>query len=416
MSSNTYDCLIIGGGAAGLCCAIGVKTKCPDISVAVAEQLPRVCKKLITTGNGRCNITNKDLDISHYHTHNKEFCADILKRYGNREIEDFFNSIGIDFYFEEDGRVYPASLQASSVVDALRFKADEIGVITLTDTPVFQVKSEKEWYTVSTNNNEYRAKSVLFATGLYSGGKMSGSDGSGLKILQKMGYKSYKTAPALVQIKTETEIVRQLKGIKVNAAVTLCTDNIKLRKEYGEVLFCDYGLSGPPVMQISGEVATAPDDKYILLDLSPLNDYDSLLEILKRRKATLDLRHCDEFLSGLLNKRVGQTVMKICGFKQSDYVKDLKDGDLREIAATVKKLRFKVTGTTGFDNSQVTSGGIDTEQFYEKTMMSKLHKGLFCAGEILDVYGDCGGYNLAFAWASGMCAADGITDFLGDGK
>lgn len=413
MNKKIFDCFIIGGGAAGLCCAISLKSENPQLSVAVAEQLSRVGKKLITTGNGRCNITNKNISLDRYHSKNLKFCEFILKNYGVGKITDFFNALGVCFVYEDNGKAYPYSLQASSVVDALRFKCDETGVETYTDTAVTQVKKSGNIFEVSASGETYFSKTVLFATGLFAGGSKLGSNGTGFNILKNMGYKAVNTYPAIVQLKTETDTVRQLKGIKVNADVTLKTDNKVIRKEYGEVLFCDYGLSGPPILQLSGEIHNYSAQNYIYLDLCPETAFDTLFDMLKSRKEFLKLRNNEEFLTGFLNKRVGQVILKLCNITLNSKVSNLDDNDLRNVASKIKKFGFKVTGNTGYENSQVTAGGIDTLQFDETTMMSKTDKGLFCAGEILDVYGDCGGFNLTFAFGSAMCASDGIIKYLG---
>lgn len=410
-----YDALIIGGGASGLCCAIRLKQLNSRLNVVVAEQLSRVGKKLIVTGNGRCNITNSNIELSRYHSENVLFCEYALSKYDNAIVEDFFENIGISFVYDEVGRAYPYSLQASSVVDALRFTAENLGIEILTDTEIVDFSGKYGNFTLTTQNGSIFAKTVIAATGLYSGGQKMGSNGRFYKLMCSKGYASVKTFPAIVQLRTDTDIVRQLKGIKVNATATLIGNKKTVAEEYGEVLFCDYGLSGPPILQLSGYCSKFSNNVEIRLDLMPEYSFDKLSDLLNKRATALAYRNCDEFLTGLLNKRLGQVVLKKADIKLSDSVSSLQYRDLKKIASIIKAMTFNVTGNTGFDNSQVSGGGLKTDNFDPETMMSKKDMGLFAIGEILDVYGDCGGFNLRWAWSSGMCAADSIVKLLGGG-
>ena len=406
-----YDVLVIGGGAAGLCAAIEVKKQKSGAVVGVAEQLSRVGKKLITTGNGRCNITNKNCTLDRYHGENVGFSSFALEKYNNDKIADFFGDLGVIFTYEGE-KAYPYSLQASSVVDALRFGAERKGVEILTDTKITDFEFSGGLYTLKTQNGNIKAKNIIVATGLLSGGEKLGSDGGFFGVMKKKGYPFSKTTPAIVQLKTDNNLTKSLKGIKVNADVTLTLNGKVLRKDSGEVLFCDYGLSGPPIMQLSRETARRDGNFYIKLDIMPEYDFDSLFNMLVLRKSTLSGVPLEEFFTGLLNKRVGQAILKQAGFKLSDNTDNLNEKALRQVTELIKSLAFKVTGNTGFVNSQVTAGGLLTESFSGHTMMSKKHKGLYAVGEILDIDGDCGGFNLRWAWSSALCAADAITENL----
>ena len=399
--------IIIGGGAAGLCSAIAIKQKNPALSVRLLEALPRVGKKLATTGNGRCNITNKNILKERYHGKNTDFAMYALSKYSGKKTEDFFHAIGVDFIFEGD-KGYPASLQAASVVDCLRFAAEEVGVIICTETKVTNIQLTGELYKVISGNMSFLAENVIIAAGLLSGGERLGSDGQILSLLKKSGFSTVKTYPAIVQLKTEPETVRQLKGIKVNAIVSLKSNSRMLRQEYGEVLFCDYGLSGPPILQVSGAAATA-QSPVISLDLMPEKTLEALKTELKERISLLSFRTADEFFTGMMNKRLGQVLIKSAGYKLNMSVSAFDNNAAQKIATLIKNLNFTVTGNTGFINSQVTSGGLDTRQFDPKTMMILECKGFYAIGEILDIDGDCGGFNLQWAWSSALCAADAIT-------
>ncbi len=404
------DIAIIGGGASGLAAAIAAKRKNSALRVILLEGLDRVGKKLVTTGNGRCNITNKNLDLSRYHGEDKQFCSFALQKFGYNGIKSFFESIGVDFVNEGD-KVFPASLQASSVVDALRFECDRLGVETVLNCKIKEIKTGKEFILIS-DNDRIVSKSVIVATGLFSGGEKIGSDGGMFRVLKNMGLSSVKASPSLVQLKTETDFVRQLKGIKVDAKATLLCNGKTFCEYTDEVLFCDYGLSGPAILQISRQASRDDKNYEVSLDLYPNTDIETLTASLKKRTVLLSGRTLENFFTGSLNKRLGQVVLKYCGFKLADTVSTLSEKDVQTLSKTLKDFRFKVTSNTGFLNSQVTAGGISTKEFNDKTMMSKKIKGLFAAGEILDIDGDCGGFNLAWAWGSGIIAGESAVDIL----
>lgn len=401
------DVIIIGGGAAGLCAAVYIKQNAPQLSVRIMEACPRVAKKLALTGNGRCNITNKNINLSRYHGENVSFCEYALQKYAYQKTSEFFESIGVPIVFEGD-KGYPASLQANSVVDALRFTADNLGVITHLETKVSNIQVSSDGYKLISGSMTFYCQSLIIATGLLSGGDRLGCDGSMLELLKKAGFPIVKPTPAIVQIKTHTDIVRQLKGIKVNAKATLKIDGNTVKSEFGEVLFCDYGLSGPPILQISREVSRTDKKRVISLDLCPDDAFDTLYYKLANRAKNLSYRNLDEFFTGLLHKRLGQIILKTAGCDINDSVSTLDNVRLKKITAILKSFDFEVFGTTGFANSQVTAGGLNVTGFYNTTMMSKAYKNLYAIGEILDIDGDCGGFNLQWAWSSAMCASDSI--------
>ena len=403
------DVIIIGGGASGLCAAVAIKQKNPSLTVRLLEALPRVGKKLALTGNGRCNITNRNITIGRYHGTYPEFCEYALSRFNIEVCEEFFLNIGVPFVFEGD-KAYPASLQAASVVDCLRFAAEELGVTVMTDTKVTNIQLSGGLYKVIADKLSFLADNIIIAAGLMSGGDRLGCDSGMLKLLAKAGFDTVETRPAIVQLKTAPDIVKQLKGIKVNAEVSLKSDGKILRKEYGETLFCDYGLSGPPILQVSGAAARLNNKCTVSLDLMPEKSFDTLCAELENRVKNLKTRTSDEFFTGMMNKRLGQVVLKMCGLKLGVKVSAFDKSAVCKIASVIKSMSFEITGNTGFVNSQVTSGGLDTAQFDSKTMMCIANRGLYAVGEILDIDGDCGGFNLQWAWSSALCAAHNIAE------
>ncbi len=408
----TYDIAVIGGGAAGLTAAIRCKKLNSDLRVVVLETLDRVGKKLITTGNGRCNITNRFAEESRYHGDGVTLLSKIFDDFSVDDTVEFFESIGVNIVFEDDGRAYPRSYQASSVVDALRFTAEELGVEIKCGSHVKNFEKQNI-FTLKTSLGEINAKTIIVSTGLLSGGKGVGSDGEMLEILKSKGLKTVKLTPAIVQIKTDTDIVKQLKGIKLNADAALLINGRVIRREYGEVLFADYGLSGPPILQISREASRNSGNIEVVLDLFPEYKFNDLFELLARRRSNLSHRANENFFAGLINKRVGQVILKICGIKLGDFISTLTDAQLKDIAGTLKKFKFNVRGNNGFNNSQVTAGGISSAELTDNLEVKKI-KGMFLAGEIIDIDGDCGGFNLQWAWSSGIKCAESAVKYLGE--
>lgn len=400
----TADIAIIGGGASGLIAAITAKRLNPDLEVCVFEALDRVGKKLITTGNGRCNITNLKLDLGRFHGEDTSFCEYALSRFGYEEIRNFFYSIGVDFVNEGD-KVYPASLQAASVVDALRFECDRLGINTVLNCKIEELSFGKE-YVLRSAEDTICTKALIICTGLFSGGDKIGSFGNIFRLLKNDGFKTVRVSPSLVQLKTETDYVKQLKGIKVDAKATLLCDKKAVRSYTDEVLFCDYGLSGPAILQISRQSARDDKNYSVSLDLYPDTEFAVLTQKIRNRAEFLAHRTLEDFFVGSINKRLAQVILKYCGYKLGDSVSSLDDEDFKKIANALKNFEFKVLSNTGFLNSQVSAGGIATAEFDSKTLMSKRYKNLFAAGEILDIDGDCGGFNLSWAWASGAIAAE----------
>ncbi len=412
--SRIYSACVIGGGAAGMTCADVLKMNDKNLSVCVIEQMPRVLKKVIVTGNGRCNITNRDISLSHYHGENPLFAAYALKNFDNFIVEVFFNKLGVIFHYDERGRAYPYSLQASSVVDALRLYAADNGVDIFTETEVYNIEKTKSGYLITTNKESFKAENIVIATGLLSGGDSLGSNGKMLSILKNMGYKTVKVTPSLVQIKTENTLTKSLKGIKITAKATLLSGDRAISQNTDEVLFCDYGLSGPAILYISREVERETGDTTVSLDLMPEYPHQKVYDMIRYRAGVLSNRKLEDLFLGMINKRVGQAVIKLAGLKLGDSVSTLTENDYKKLTSIIKDLRFKTLGTTGFNNSQVTAGGLDTAAFDDETMMSQTHEGLYAIGEILDIDGDCGGYNLQWAFSSAMCAAESIMDRLNE--
>jgi len=402
------DVIIIGAGAAGMAFAVLAKLKTPNLKILILEANDRVGKKLITTGNGRCNITNSNCDIMRYHGKNPQFALAALSEFPPSKQAEFFSSLGVLVDFEQDGRAYPLSGQASSVVDALRFALDERNVEVLTSCVVKKIEKLNDVFIVSAEK-EYSCRSVVVACGGIAGGKLGNE--SGYALLESLGHVISECRPSIVQIKTELTFVKQLKGIKVMANCSVLVKGQIVKSEFGEILFCDYGISGPAILQLS-RIVSFNKSCELSLDFTPQFSKFDLIKMLLVRKSDLGVRPMSEFFTGMLNKRLGQVIAKYCGIEISKKSYDLTTQEISALANAIKKFTIAILGTTGMSNAQVTAGGADTDQFFETTLMSKNVDGLFAIGEVLDIDGDCGGFNLSWSWSSANTAANGVCKYI----
>lgn len=409
----TYDVIIIGGGAAGLAAAVFVTGEKPHSKVLVLEKNPRVGKKLMATGNGTCNLTNITATAADYH--GAPALADkALKALTIPQTMDFFTAIGVDCITREDGKVYPASQQAGAVLDALRLTAEAQGVTILCEQKVTALKQNKGGWTVKTEGDTYAAAHVLVAVGGAAAPALGGS-AEGYRLLTDLGCQKTPLFPSIVQLRTATDFVRAVKGIRVDAALRLSLNGKTVAQNTGEVLFTDYGLSGPAVMQISRPVGDWERQKkgemIAHLDLLPDWNEKDLLDRIRQRRL-LAGRTMEDLLTGLTNKRVGQTVLRVAGvLPLTRETGTLTDDEAARVAATLKDWCLAVTGTQGFGGAQVTAGGIDAAEVSDTFALKRL-PGVYAVGEVLDVDGDCGGYNLQFAWSSAYVAAMDIAKRL----
>lgn len=391
---------VIGGGAAGLVAAIAAARG--GAKVVVYEKCPRAAKKILATGNGRCNMTNINADIKNYHGENPRFIKGAMNRFWVDETLEFFSEIGILAKEEENGKIYPYSLQASAVSDVLRMEAEHLGVKIICDFNVSDItKKNKEYKISAKNGNCGFADCVVLA----AGGKASpnlGSDGSGYKFAEKLGHKITKLYPSLVQIKTDNTYTKALQGLKINGKALFYEKNKLKAEEKGEILFTDYGLSGPPIFNLS-RLASVSESGRIEIDIMPEYSEEELYSMLKKR--TTSDKTLENYFVGMLAKKLGQVLLKSCNIAPlSRKASSLGENELLQICKKIKSWSFDVRGTMSWNNAQVTAGGVDVSKINPSTMESQLAKGLFFAGEILDIDGDCGGYNLQWAWSSGYIA------------
>lgn len=393
---------VIGGGASGMMAAITARKFGKE--VVILERKDRILKKVLITGNGRCNITNVNADISNYFGKNISSVKNILNSFNPQDTMDFFNGLGIVCNEENRGKVYPLSGQASSVVDALRFEAERLGIKIETEFYVRKIEKDGFKFKIySEDRKKIEAGRVILAAGGQSYPEL-GSNGSGFELAKELGHSVTRLSPSIVQLKTEKNQVKGLQGIKTDVAVTAYGDNKKICTYDGELLFTDYGISGNVVFNISFVMPLYKNVEFEI-DFMEKFDYNELYEMLKERKKTMSHLTMENYFNGMINKKLGQFLSKMSGIeKLSKPVKDLNDSEIRKLCTVLKKYRIKILDTTGFKNAQVTAGGVSLNEVNTETLESRIVKGLYFSGEVLDVYGECGGFNLQWAWASGYIA------------
>ena len=398
----TTEIAVIGGGASGLIAAITARKA--GKKVTILERKERILKKVLVTGNGRCNLTNARASISNYFGKNILLIENILNNFTPQNVMDFFYELGVICNEEERGKVYPLSGQASSVVDALRFEAEKLGIKIETEFYVRKIEKDGFKFKIfSEDKRKIEANRVILSTGGQSYPEL-GSNGSGFQLAKDFGHSITKLSPAIVQLKTEKYQVKGLQGIKADTSVTAYGDNKKICTYNGELLFTDYGISGNVVFNISFVMPLYKNVEFEI-DFMKKFDYNELYKLLRKRKKIMAHLTMENYFNGMINKKLGQFLSKMSGIeKLSKPVKDLNDNEIKKLCTSLKKYKINILETTGFKNAQVTAGGISLDEVNTDTLESKIIKGLYFSGEVLDVYGECGGFNLQWAWASGHIA------------
>lgn len=388
-----WDVIVIGGGMSGLVSAIEVKRNYPEMQVAVFERLDRVGKKILATGNGRCNLDNIKADEKDYNA--PHFVKHVLDEYTPQSNIDFWETLGLKVILDEDGRVYPRSNSSQSVLDLLRLEIEKLNIKVIYES-VSNITKNKYF---KVNNEE--AKRVILSAGGASSPKQ-GSDGSGFKLAEKLGHKITPLYPSLVQITTETKDVKQLKGIRVKGKLTLTENEKTVGESSGEILFADYGLSGIATMDLSRFLKNYKRATIYLDMMLDLSEKEIVSYLFKIKNSSPEMQ-TENLLIGVLPKQIGKVILKKLNINLGEKIKNLSKKDFENIAYLLKNFPFNVTGTKGYDFSQVTSGGVSLTEIDPVTLMSKKVDNLYFCGEILDVDSHCGGYNIHWAVSSGRC-------------
>jgi len=407
---DIYDAMIIGGGASGLMAAVVLARR--GRRVVLLEQQDRVGRKLLSTGNGRCNLTNLNAGAGDYHGA-RQAARMALQAWPPKRVIACFGQLGTPCTADEAGRVYPMSRQAASVLDALRLGCDEAGVETRTGFRVTALRQVNGGFeALSQEGDRAQARCALVCTGGLAAPKL-GARGDGYRLLEGLGHTVGPRFPAIAALVTPPGPVKGLKGIRAEAEIALLRGNETVRAERGEVLFAESGVSGIAAMQLAraaNEALRAGKPCSVRLDFAPGMNGAAML---KKRAEDLPKRSLDDFLNGIVPKRLGQTLVRAAGLPLNGLAGTLTDQQITALAGALSGWTLPVTGTQGFDQAQVTAGGASLKDFDARRMASLRVPGLFAAGEVLDVDGDCGGFNLQWAWSSALIAAEGIEDRLG---
>ncbi len=406
---QAYDAIIIGGGASGLIAACALARK--GRRVVLLEKQDRVGRKLLSTGNGRCNLTNLGADAGDYHG-SRQAARAALKAWPPKKVLAFFDALGIPSTADEAGRAYPMSHQAASVLDALRLGCDEAGATTLTGFRVTRLIPQGGGFEArAEDGRSVRGRLALVCTGGLAAPKL-GACGDGYRLLEALGHALIPRHPAIAALKTAPEAVRGLKGIRAEGELSLLADGETLRVEAGEMLFGEGSVSGIAAMQLArqaGDALRAGSPCALRLNFTPGIDPEALLV---KRAEELPRRALEDFLNGIVPKRLGQALVRDAGLDMVLPAGRLDRAALGRLAGRLGGWRLPVLGTMDFDQAQVTAGGASLKDFDIRCLRSLRVPGLYAAGEVLDVDGDCGGFNLQWAWSSALLAADAMDGAL----
>lgn len=401
------DIIIIGGGASGMMCAIKAKENNPDKSVVILEKQNRIGRKLLSTGNGRCNLSNSDANnTEHYHGSFKKNLKTAFKEcLFLKTLEEFPIALESD----SEGRYYPYSNHAGTVLDILRFRLDESGVEVICNSLVKSISKKDNIFNISTDSETYSCEKLVVSTGSPASPKL-GADKSGLDLLKNLGHKIVPLSPALCPLEViDKKIMPSIKGVRQKGIASLYDGDELIKTESGEIQFTENALSGICIFNLSSYVKDLKNP-IISLNLNyDKENYGQLLYVLKLNKERFRNREISRFLDVFYVNKLGVAILKCAGIKNlNKKVSTLSKDEIENISETIYNWRFKVKLPSDFSKAQVCSGGVSGNEINPKTMGSKLVKNLFICGEAVDINGDCGGFNLNFAFTSGIIAGESL--------
>ena len=402
--------VIIGGGASGLVAAIVAAKK--GKKVLLLEKNNICGKKILVTGNGRCNYFNEEQDIIHYRSENKEKLEKIITKSNTDKVLNFFTKLGIEPKIK-NGYYYPFSNQAVSIQNALISELKNLNVEVRNNIEIQKILKEENYFKIITDKETFETEKVILATGSKASPK-TGSDGIGYIICKEFGHKIIKPLPALVQLRGNEKYFKDWNGIRADVSIGLYEDNEKIAEEIGEIQLTDYGISGICVMNLSGRVARGlnenKNEKVKINFLNGLNIYtkEQCYDFINKRNILLSNRTIIELLEGVLNYKLINVLLKKSNINNKKTWNDLTEKEKEALITNIIELEIDILDTNSFDKSQVCSGGVTLDEINIDTMKSNIVNGLYIIGELLDVDGDCGGYNLTWAWLSGIIAGENV--------
>ena len=394
------DILIIGGGASGLAAAIAAKQADRSLSVTVCEKNDRVGKKLLATGNGRCNFTNRSDDPEHFH--GSIDAAGLINE--TVPAEEFFSDMGMLSAADPQERVYPYSNSAPTVLNTLRAAVSSLGAEEICSFNVTDYRKKGNcWEVISEGGKTITAKCIIIATGGYAA-PVYGTDGSVIRLLREKGYKIAKLSPAVAPLRVAPESVKGLKGVRARCTVTAVANGEKLRTEEGELQFTENSLSGICVFNLAYLYAEHQDDLWISADFAPDMDIENIRDYLNRISEIRPTADITALTAGMFSKNLAAFLVKTALKRPlTDSIMDIDKRETGKLAHTIKDCHFYITGASSWQNAQSTLGGVHADEV-SKDLSSRRERGVYFCGEVLDTAGDCGGFNLKWAWASGIIA------------
>lgn len=408
------DIAVIGGGASGFAAAITAARLC-DGKVTVFERLARTGKKIIATGNGKCNLSNKSLKPENYHG-----SVDAMKiiRSTPDWYEFFTESMGVVCVSGSEGReggIYPRSNTATTVLNALRLTAESLGVNEVCDFEVTEISGTDNNYIVKSKDSTVICRKIIIACGGYAGTSF-GTDGSMMRIFKEMGYRISKICPAVASLRVSPDKLKGLKGVRVKGKISAVSGDKVLRTEYGEMHFNENNISGICVFNLAYLFQEYEGRLMLRADLLPDMNADDITGYIRRIKKIRSENCLEETLTGIFPKNLAVYIVRnVLKRPMTEMIETLSDSEIKKLADVIKCLEFEVTGCSPWQNAQATCGGIHAE-CVTGNLESVKHSGIYFCGEILDTVGDCGGYNLQWAWSSGMWAGMHCAESLKGGK
>lgn len=390
-----------------MACAVNAAENNADKKITILEKQPKPGRKLLSSGNGRCNFTNINTCKSNYNGSFSKYADTVFEKYPPEKVIGFFERLGLVSKIEQQGRAYPYSNHSSSVLDVLRFRLESLNVETVCGVEAETVRKDKGTFIISTNKDTYYAEKLVFTTGSPAGARLGGSD-KGINILKKLGHSVAPLSPALCPILTESKVLPCVKGIRCAGRVALICNGEVIKEEYGEIQFTDKALSGICVFNLASHIKKGRDYS-LVVSLLPGFNRKELKNLLLKRVDIFSDRPCEDIFSGLFHKKLGIALLKEAGIKPlSMPINKLNVAQTDRLAGIINNWRFPVKGLPDFGSAQIACGGIVGDEINPATMESKIIRNLYICGEAIDIDGECGGFNLQFAFASGLTAGESL--------
>lgn len=394
---------VIGGGAAGMMAAITAARE--GVKVTILEHKDRIGKKILSTGNGRCNFTNIFQTPACYRSDNRDFAWNIIQKFNVEKTISFFKELGI-YPKDRNGYLYPYSDQAAAILEVLQIEIAKLDICVMTEINVLDIQPVKRGIRVTTDKKTITVDSVILACGSKAA-PVTGSDGSGYQLAKLLGHRIVPVLPALVQLRCAEKFYKSISGVRVQGTVEIYADDIFLASDTGEIQLTNYGISGIPVFQVSRYAAKAIYQKQsvtAVLNFMPDMNKDEFLSFLQERITLCPHKTLDEFFNGIFPKKLCELWIRLSRLPKEMRVSDLSGEQLEKLVLLIQHLRTHITETNAFEQAQICCGGVDTTEINPDTLESNYVPGIYFAGELLDVDGICGGYNLQWAWSSGFVA------------